>query len=108
MTKMSEIPNLNIDELRPVVQRVLQLPEWPGDWNAAGLLFERYHITFESREIYPTGGRWYGALVIGDCATGNAHDADPLVALFRAFLLMHASQLQFNKIRTDTPRQPTA
>ena len=92
MTTISEIPTLSLADLRPIAQRALQLSEWPGDWPAAGLIFHQCEV---QTSRMPAPPHTYTAIIMGlgiagGIATGI--DADPLVAIFRAFILWKAQE----------------
>ncbi len=92
MTKIRDIPGLPLEDLRPILQRALGLPEWPGDWPAVGLIFEQCCIRL-SRAAHPP--HRYEALVIGfGVGRGIAAsvDLDPRVAIYRAFIVWKAQR----------------
>ncbi len=93
MTKISEIPTLSLDDLRPIVQRALELPDWPGDWPAAGLIFTlcRVHTSRMSAPPQTFEVRIMSLEPSGPMATSI--DPDPLTALFRAFILWKARRM---------------
>lgn len=93
MTKISEVPHLPLEALRPIVQRALQLDEWPGDWSAAGMIIERHPTDFY--RVILTGH--HSALVWGDGVNASGHDSNPLVAIFRAYILMRTKQIEWDK-----------
>lgn len=74
-----------LDGLRPLVQAELQLDTWTGDWAVAGSILEESYFNFQRTN---TGARLFGITIFGDRVTGSGIDENPLVAIFRAFLLM--------------------
>lgn len=77
-----------MDELRTALARELELPEWPGDWQALEAIFQAcaleltfiaYSKTYIARAISPD---WYIS-----CAS-----KDPLEAIYRAFISLTWSQ----------------
>jgi hypothetical protein len=92
MTTIREIPTLSLDQLRPIAQRALALPEWPGDWPAAGIIFDQCCVQTTRMSAAP---HVYEAIVMGlEVAGGIATgvDLDPLVAIFRAYILWKAQR----------------
>ncbi len=90
MTTLTEVHALALADLRPIVQRALDLPEWPGDWPAVGLIFQQVSIALNSASFPPFA---YSAVITGRHAApglGSAADCDPLVAIFRAFIIWKA------------------
>lgn len=80
-----EILRMPIDQLRPLVQSQLNLDEWPGDWAVAGSILEETYFNFQRAN---TGQRLFGITLFGERVTGSGIDENPLVAIFRAYLLM--------------------
>jgi hypothetical protein len=101
MTKISEIPTLPLDQLRPIVQRGLGLSEWPGDWPAAGMIFNQCCVQTSRQDAPPNT---YSILVMGIGVAGgiaSGIDPDPLVALFRAYIAWRAQRNNLVNPRLD-------
>jgi hypothetical protein len=81
----AEINRMKMDELRPLVQTLLQVADWPGDWDAAGQILADCYFNFQRAN---TGERLFGITLFGEYATGSGIDEDPLVAIYRAYVLM--------------------
>ncbi len=80
-------------ELRPILQRALALPDWPGDWPAAGIIFNQCCVQTTRMSAAP---HVYEAIVMGlEVAGGIAAgiDLDPLVAIFRAYIIWKAQRV---------------
>jgi hypothetical protein len=76
---------MKLDDLRPLMQTALQFEEWPGDWAAAGLILEDTFFNFQRTD---SGAQLYGITLFGPRVTGSGIDENPLVAIFRAYLLL--------------------
>jgi hypothetical protein len=79
----AEINRMSLDELRPLVQTLMQVADWPGDWDAAGTIFSDYYFNFQRSN---SGAQLYGITLFGDLVTGSGIDEAPLVAIFRAYV----------------------
>lgn len=84
-----EILRMPLDGLRPLVQARLDIEEWPGDWYIAGAILENGYFNFQRAN---TGAQLFGITLFGHRATGSGIDENPLVAIFRAFLLLHMEE----------------
>ncbi len=93
--KKEQIPLLPLDDLRPLVMRALEIKDWPGDWNAAGLVFERYEVESRVNQI----NLLYTFTVWGpkNRVNGVGIDKNPLTAIFRAVVIMRWNQAEWEK-----------
>jgi hypothetical protein len=85
---------MNLDQLRPLVEYLLQVDPWPGDWPAAGIILETGYFNFQRAN---TGPRLYGITLFGERATGSGIDEDALTAIFRAYILMRAEDEELRR-----------
>jgi hypothetical protein len=76
---------MSLESLRPLVQSRLGLPDWPEDWLVAGSILEDAFFNFQRSD---TGAQLFGITLFGRRATGSGIDENPLVAIFRAYLLL--------------------
>jgi len=76
---------MGLDELRSLIQSRLDLQMWPGDWEVAGTILEEGFFNFQRAN---TGQRLFGITLFGRRVTGSGIDENPLVAIFRAYILM--------------------
>ena len=81
-----EVLRMKLEDLRMVVQTQLGLDDWPGDWPVAGMLLEQSYFNFQRSS---SGEQLFGITLFGDRANGTGIDENPLVAIFRAYALMH-------------------
>jgi hypothetical protein len=79
-----DILRMKIDGLRPLVQARMGLEEWPGDWAAGGQILENAFFNFQRAK---SGEQLFGISLFGDRVNGTGIDENPLVAIFRAYLL---------------------
>ncbi len=79
-----DIIRMKLDGLRPLVQARLGLGEWPGDWAVAGQILENAYFNFQRAK---SGEQLFGITLFGERVNGTGIDENPLVAIFRAFLL---------------------
>ena len=86
-----EVLRMNLDQLRPLVQRVLSVDEWPGDWAVAGSILENGYFNFQRAN---TGERLFGITLFGQRANGTGIDEDPLTAIFRAYVLLVMEEVE--------------
>lgn len=94
MAKIEDIPNMDIDELRPLVQRALELEAWPAsDWIVVGMIFDEVRINISRMAMPPHA---FSVTVMGMEIGGgiaSASDRDPVTAIFRAFLAWKSYQV---------------
>jgi len=76
---------MKLEDLVLLVQRVLELEEWPGDWEAAGMILSNSYFNFQRAQ---SGEQLFGITLFGERVNGTGIDENPLVAIFRAYLLM--------------------
>lgn len=81
-----EILRMKLEDLRMLVQTQLGLDDWPGDWPAAGSILEQSYFNFQRSS---SGEQLFGITLFGDRANGTGIDENPLVAILRAYALMH-------------------
>ena len=84
-----DILHMKLDDLRSLVQIRLGLDEWPDDWIVAGAILESAFFNFQRAD---TGAQLFGITLFGRRATGSGIDENPLVAIFRAFLLLQMEE----------------
>ncbi len=84
-----EILRMKLDDLRPLVQARMELEDWPGDWPVAGQILERSYFNFQRSS---TGEQLYGITLFGRRVNGTGIDENPLVAIFRAYLLQRLEE----------------
>lgn len=89
-----EILKMKLDDLRPLIQARLEVEEWPGDWAAAGRILEDSYFNFQRAN---TGQQLYGITLFGQRVNGTGIDESPLVAIFRAYLLMRMESDELSK-----------
>jgi hypothetical protein len=82
---------MKLDALRPLVQAMLELADWPGDWEAAGSILYSAYFNFQRAR---SGEELYGITLFGERVNGTGIDEDPLVAIFRAYLLMRMEEAE--------------
>lgn len=79
---------------------MLALDAWPGDWQAAGIILQA-HGAYITRSSFPpfSFSVSIGAKSIFDqpAASGAGFDTNALTAIFRAFVLMRAHQVRWEK-----------
>jgi hypothetical protein len=80
-----DIYHMSLDALRALIQQRLGLEPWPGDWYVAGTILEEGYFNFQRAN---TGQQLFGITLFGQRVTGSGIDENPLVAIFRAYLLM--------------------
>lgn len=80
---------MKLDDLRPLVQRWMDLEEWPGDWPAAGQILERAYFNFQRSN---TGQQLYGITLFGERVNGTGIDENALTAIFRAYVLQRMEE----------------
>lgn len=78
-----------LDELRPLVQNLRQMGEWPADWVVAGEILSESYFNFQRAR---GGAALFGITLFGARANGTGIDEDPLAAVFRAYLLMRLEE----------------
>jgi hypothetical protein len=79
-----DVLRMKLDGLRPLVQARLGLDEWPGDWAAAGQILENAYFNFQRAK---SGEQLFGISLFGERVNGTGIDENPLVAIFRAYVL---------------------
>ncbi len=79
-----DIIRMKLEGLRPLVQARMGLDEWPGDWAAAGQILENAYFNFQRAK---SGEQLFGISLFGERVNGTGIDENPLVAIFRAYLL---------------------
>jgi len=79
-----DIIRMKLDGLRPLVQARMGLDEWPGDWAVAGQILENAYFNFQRAK---SGEQLFGISLFGERVNGTGIDENPLVAIFRAYLL---------------------
>ncbi len=85
---------MKLDDLRPFVQARLELEEWPGDWTAAGSILEDSYFNFQRSS---SGAQLFGITLFGERVNGTGIDENPLVAVFRAFLLQKMEEEELRR-----------
>lgn len=85
---------MNLDQLRPLVQRVMAQDEWPGDWAAAGSILENGYFNFQRAN---TGEQLFGITLFGQRANGTGIDENPLTAIYRAYLLLTMEEAELGR-----------
>jgi hypothetical protein len=90
----AELNKMSLDELRPLVQTLMQVADWPGDWDAAGTILTDHYFNFQRAN---TGARLYGITLFGDLVTGSGIDDNPLVAIFRAYISMRLEEADLRR-----------
>lgn len=84
-----DILHMKLEDLRPLVQIRLGLDDWPDDWIIAGAILENGYFNFQRAN---TGAQLFGITLFGPRVTGSGIDENPLVAIFRAFLLLQMEE----------------
>jgi hypothetical protein len=79
-----DILRMKLDGLRLLVQARMGLEAWPGDWAAAGQILENAYFNFQRAK---SGEQLFGISLFGERVNGTGIDENPLVAIFRAYLL---------------------
>jgi hypothetical protein len=98
MAKIEDIPQMTIEELRPLVQRALGLDEWPvSDWIVVGIIFDEavIHVDRASNPAYS-----FSVVISGKGighGLGTEVDTDPVTAIFRAYLDWRCSVARLDK-----------
>lgn len=85
---------MGLDGLRALIQARLDLQMWPGDWEVAGTILEEGYFNFQRAN---TGQRLFGITLFGSRVTGSGIDENPLVAIFRAYILMCMEEDELNR-----------
>lgn len=80
-----EILKMQLDGLRPLLEAELGIEEWPSDWEVAGKILEHTFFNFQRAS---TGEHLFGITLFGEHVNGTGIDENPLVAIFRAYILM--------------------
>jgi hypothetical protein len=82
-----KIEKMTLEELWSLVQKELELEEWPAsDWQAVEMILEKTTIRMDSTMSVTS---WYSVVIMGIWTangTGSGHDQSPIVAIFRAYL----------------------
>ncbi len=93
-----EVLRMSLDRLRPLVQAWLGVQEWPGDWPAAGQILGNSYFNFQRSR-----GRaeLYGITLFGSQVNGTGIDEDPLVCIFRAYVLMRLEEIELSESAMD-------
>lgn len=91
MQTRQEVLRMKLDGLRPLMQEQLGLDEWPGDWAAAGSILEKSFFNFQRSS---TGAQLYGITLFGERVNGTGIDENPLICIFRAYLLMKLEEAE--------------
>jgi hypothetical protein len=98
MAKIEEIPMMTIEELRPLIQRALELNEWPvNDWIVVGMIFDQAGIRVDRAPSPPYS---FSVIVMGKNiggGLGTGNDVDPVAAIFRAYLTWRSYQVNEQK-----------
>lgn len=84
-----DILHMKLEDLRMLVQIRMGLDEWPDDWIVAGSILENAYFNFQRAD---TGAQLFGITLFGRRATGSGIDENPLVAIFRAYLLLQIEE----------------
>lgn len=90
-----EILHMSLEDLRPLVQARLGLDEWREDWVVAGSILEDAYFNFQRTN---TGAQLFGITLFGRRATGSGIDENPLVAIFRAYLLLAMEEDELGRL----------
>ncbi|MBE0697633.1 MAG: hypothetical protein IH586_11990 [Anaerolineaceae bacterium] len=88
-----ELLRMRLESLRLVVQSFLGLEDWPGDWTVAGQILEQSYFNFQRAR---SGAELYGITLFGAQVNGTGIDEDPLVAIFRAYVLMRFEEAELD------------
>lgn len=89
-----DIIRMKIEGLRPLVQARMGLDEWPGDWAAAGQILENAYFNFQRAK---SGEQLFGISLFGERVNGTGIDENPLVAIFRAYLLQKMEEDELSR-----------
>ncbi len=89
-----DIIRMKLDGLRPLVQARMGLDEWPGDWAAAGQILENAYFNFQRAK---SGEQLFGISLFGERVNGTGIDENPLVAIFRAYLLQKMEEDELSR-----------
>ena len=89
-----EVLRMKLDQLRPLVQRALAIDDWPGDWEVAGSILENGYFNFQRAN---TGEQLFGITLFGQRANGTGIDEDPLVAIFKAYILLFMEESELRR-----------
>ncbi len=89
-----DIIRMKLDGLRPLVQARMGLDEWPGDWAAAGQILENAFFNFQRAK---SGEQLFGISLFGERVNGTGIDENPLVAIFRAYLLQKMEEEELSR-----------
>jgi hypothetical protein len=84
-----EVLKMHLEALRPVVQALLDLEDWPGDWVVAGQILEQSYFNFQRAM---SGAELFGITLFGRRVNGTGIDENPLIAIFRAYVLMRLEE----------------
>ncbi len=90
-----DIIRMKLEGLRPLVQARMGLDEWPGDWAAAGQILENAYFNFQRAK---SGEQLFGISLFGERVNGTGIDENPLVAIFRAYILQ---KMEEDELRQD-------
>lgn len=90
-----EVLRMKLDDLRLLVQAQMGLENWSGDWPVAGIILEQSYFNFQRSS---SGELLFGITLFGDRANGTGIDENALVAIFRAFALMHLENEELGRI----------
>lgn len=82
---------MKLDALRPLVQSMQGFTDWPGDWEAAGQILEQSYFNFQRTR---SGAELYGITLFGKNVNGTGIDENPLVCIFRAYILMRLEEAE--------------
>ncbi len=103
MAKIEDIPKMTLSELRPLVQRAMKLEEWPvSDWIVVGMIFDQTNIHVDRASFPPQIFQVIVSSKVSGHGLGTGIDADPVVAIFRAYLIWRSYQAILEK-KTDNP-----
>jgi hypothetical protein len=86
-----EVLKMKLESLRPMVQSLQGYEEWPGDWEAAGQILEQSYFNFQRAR---SGAELYGITLFGERVNGTGIDENPLVCIFRAYILMRLEEAE--------------
>lgn len=89
-----DIIRMKLEGLRPLVQARMGLDEWPGDWAAAGQILENAYFNFQRAK---SGEQLFGISLFGERVNGTGIDENPLVAIFRAYLLQKMEEDELSR-----------
>jgi hypothetical protein len=86
-----QILRMPLEDLRPLVQVFLEMEDWTDDWVAAGHILEDSYFNFQRSR---SGAELYGITLFGSQVNGTGIDENPLVAIFRAYVLMRLEEIE--------------